>query len=56
MNEFILIVWNEHFSVNKSMADYVILSKKINLLLLNKTLHKHGSKLAITNKTMESAY
>ena len=37
MNEFIVIVWNEHFSVNKSSAYYVNLSPKITSLLLNKT-------------------
>ena len=56
MNEFIVLVWSEHFSVNKSSADYVILSTKITLLLLNKTLHNHGSELRMTNITMESAY
>ena len=56
VNEFIVVVWNEHFSVNKSLADYVILSKKINLFLLNKTLYNHGSKLPITNITVVSAY
>ena len=44
------------FSVNKSSANYVILSKKINLFLFNKTLHKHGSKLPITNIAVEFAY
>ena len=52
MNECIVIVWNEHFSVSKSSADYVILSKKIASLLLNETMHKHGSKLLITNITV----
>ena len=52
MNEFILNVWNDHFSVNKSSADHIILSTKITLLLLSKTLHKHGSKLPITNITV----
>ena len=56
MTEFIVVVWNEPFSANKSSADYVILSKKINLFVFNRTLHKHGSKLPITNITVEFAY
>ena len=56
MNEFIEIVWNEHFSVNNSAADYVIIWTKITLLLLSKTRHKHGSKMPISNITDVFAY
>ena len=51
MNEFIAVVSNEHFSVTKSLADYVIVSKKITLLL-NNTLHTACSKLPMTNITV----